>query len=502
MERITLVLKSGMGMQLDAIRPYLKPGMPIAIGRAGAVIAEVAEGNAIEDKRQAAEAAAGYIDSVERYVESANTLEGAVSGLESTLQSIEQYAEDGQNGSALQAMNALRVIRETVAKHLADAEGAGEIPLERALLALRTIAEFPCSEQDDLPAANMRQIALAALSGAGASSEPGNPGGEPLSGPGSAGERPYPAPGSGDSELAESLQTLVRWLDRVDIEDGYVGVPVIEAVEVAVNELRRLRQFERICEGLPQDAIDGGWTVQGIRGYAKRLEDQLKAAQAEVEALRAELQSQRERNTELIFKLGSATNGWGRCEKERDAALARAAELEGKLAELEKPVPTHGEHSELRRIAVALKNPLLSGEEASDLMVRYEALTMPDHIIALIDRQAQHSVPEEFIGRLSEFLAQRGATGKALLRELRAMLAAEPTSSVSPSCKWTESSGIWETGCGQTWGFVEDGPAENGALFCHHCGGRLVLIKSDDQEDDGEPCPDCMENAPAPGCEA
>ncbi|MBN0147561.1 hypothetical protein JTL51_32095, partial [Pseudomonas aeruginosa] len=145
---------------------------------------------------------------------------------------------------------------------------------------------------------------------------------EPLSGPGSAGERPYPAPGSGDSELAESLQTLVRWLDRVDIEDGYVGVPVIEAVEVAVNELRRLRQFERICEGLPQDAIDGGWTVQGIRGYAKRLEDQLKAALAQVEALRAELQSQRERNTELIFKLGSATNGWGRCEKERDAALA------------------------------------------------------------------------------------------------------------------------------------------------------------------------------------
>ncbi|RCI69841.1 hypothetical protein DT376_37795, partial [Pseudomonas aeruginosa] len=38
-----------------------------------------------------------------------------------------------------------------------------------------------------------------------------------------------------------------------------------------------------------------------------------------------------------------------------------------------------GDHSELRRIAVALKNPLLSGDEASDLMVRYEALTMPDH---------------------------------------------------------------------------------------------------------------------------
>ncbi|WP_208538947.1 hypothetical protein, partial [Pseudomonas aeruginosa] len=97
--------------------------------------------------------------------------------------------------------------------------------------------------------------------------------------------------------------------------------------EIAV----RLRQFERICEGLPQDAIDGGWTVQGIRGYAKRLEDQLKVAQAEVEALRAELQSQRERNTELIFKLGSATNGWGRCEKERDAANERADALEHRM---------------------------------------------------------------------------------------------------------------------------------------------------------------------------
>ena len=243
---------------------------------------------------------------------------------------IDLTAKLGQDGSSLQAMNALRVIRETVAKHLAGAEGAGDIPLERALLALRTIAEFPCPEQDDLPAANMRQIALAALSGAGASSEPGNPGREPVSGPGNAGGRTSPSTtqGSGDSSLAESLNTLERWLDRVAIEDGYVGVPVIEAVEVAVNELRRLRQFERICEGLPQDAIDGGWTVQGIRGYAKRLEDQLKAAQAEVGALRAELQSQRERNTELIFKLGSATNGWGRCEKERDAALARVAEFE------------------------------------------------------------------------------------------------------------------------------------------------------------------------------
>ncbi|HBP5185085.1 TPA: hypothetical protein ACRNM6_005819 [Pseudomonas aeruginosa] len=204
---------------------------------------------------------------------------------------IDLTAKLGQDGSSLQAMNALRVIRETVAKHLAGTEGAGEIPLERALLALRTIAEFPCSEQDDLPAANMRQIALAALSGAGAGSEAGNPGREPVSGPGNAGERPHPAPGlvgdhtelrriaialknpqlSGEEasnlmvryealtmpdhiialidgqakedsalrELEESLLILEHWIEQVGMTDGYVGVVEIEAVEAVINALRR-----------------------------------------------------------------------------------------------------------------------------------------------------------------------------------------------------------------------------------------------------------------------
>ncbi|HHH8947005.1 TPA: hypothetical protein ACP3Z1_006503, partial [Pseudomonas aeruginosa] len=134
MSPITIVLRSGMGMQIDSVRPYLRNGMPIAIGRAGAVISHFADGD--------------------------------------------------------------------------------------AHLALRTIAEYPCPEQDDLPGANMRQIALAALSGAGVSTEPGNPGGEPVSGPGNTGEPPGPAPRPGDDSLGESLRTLERWLDRVAIEDG------------------------------------------------------------------------------------------------------------------------------------------------------------------------------------------------------------------------------------------------------------------------------------------
>ncbi|HGE7288385.1 TPA: hypothetical protein ACGCA9_002719, partial [Pseudomonas aeruginosa] len=168
------------------------------------------------------------------------------------------------------------------------------------------------------------------------------------------------------------------------------------------NEIAgRLRQLERICEGLPQDAIDGGWTAQGIRGYAKRLEDQLKAALAQVEALRAELQSQRERNTELIFKLGSATNGWGRCEKERDAALAR-------VAELERQQPVAWMHDQPNRVDVIHRDvkDLLQRVPGSSRGI-HRPLDVSEHytipLYAAPVAQAQHSVPEiSGIGRDAE----------------------------------------------------------------------------------------------------
>ncbi|HHK2867323.1 TPA: hypothetical protein ACQRM7_000703 [Pseudomonas aeruginosa] len=168
------------------------------------------------------------------------------------------------------------------------------------------------------------------------------------------------------------------------------------------NEIAgRLRQLERICEGLPQDAIDGGWTAQGIRGYAKRLEDQLKAALAQVKALRAELQSQRERNTELIFKLGSATNGWGRCEKERDAALAR-------VAELERQQPVAWMHDQPNRVDVIHRDvkDLLQRVPGSSRGI-HRPLDVSEHytipLYAAPVAQAQHSVPEiSGIGRDAE----------------------------------------------------------------------------------------------------
>lgn len=47
------------------------------------------------------------------------------------------------------------------------------------------------------------------------------------------------------TELAESLQVLSSWIDRVEVEDGYVSVPVIEAVEVLVREMNRQLGIEK-----------------------------------------------------------------------------------------------------------------------------------------------------------------------------------------------------------------------------------------------------------------
>ena len=61
-------------------------------------------------------------------------------------------------------------------------------------------------------------------------------------------------------------------------------------------------------------------------------------------------------------------------------------------------------------------------------------------------------------------------------------------------CIWTQDSdGPWNTSCGVTWEFVDGGPAENGAHFCHHCGG--VLMAATFADDDAQPNYALMEAA-------
>lgn len=163
-------------------------------------------------------------------------------------------------------------------------------------------------------------------------------------------------------------------------------------------------------------------------------------------ALRAE-------NAKLSEALDECDGDRWKLRSERDAALARVAELEQKSAgswtvdtscgrpilmyegcsviedqtayEVIRMIKWIGELERQEPVATVAKVP---GEDWNSLDFHRDLQHMQPgtKLYAAPVAQAQHSVQEEFIGRLSEFLAQRGTTGKALLRELRAMLAAAP----------------------------------------------------------------------------
>ncbi len=155
--------------------------------------------------------------------------------------------------------------------------------------------------------------------------------------------------------------------------------------------------------------------------------DYMDAGQETYRALQNEI---REREAE-IARLDGLVSGRT---AERDAALAEVAGLRSLLNSLlcyvERDINRmrsdrdKSDNKEIydRSISLAMErlkaaqNAVFTTEPGCDTAVELAAQTT----------QAQHSVPEEFIGRLSEFLAQRGTTGKALLRELRDMLAAAP----------------------------------------------------------------------------
>lgn len=122
-------------------------------------------------------------------------------------------------------------------------------------------------------------------------------------------------------------------------------------------------------------------------------------------------------------------------EQQRDAALARVSGLRSLLnpilcyvendIERMRGDRDKSDNKEIYDLAISLAMERLKAAQHAVFTTEPgcdTAVELASHITA----QAQHSVPEEFIGRLSEFLAQRGATGKALLRELRALFAAAP----------------------------------------------------------------------------
>lgn len=172
------------------------------------------------------------------------------------------------------------------------------------------------------------------------------------------------------------------------------------------DELMTVAQYERIVGELRA-------VIAQLRQHKN---DYMDSGQETYRALQNEI---REREAE-IARLDGLVSGRT---AERDAALAKVAEHEAKLAELERQEPVSTEHLPMHIAYARAKREVFLGSCQEDVF-RFALIDLLQEspLYATPVDQAQHSVPEEFIGRLSEFLAQRGATGKALLRELREML--------------------------------------------------------------------------------
>ncbi|HHK4736667.1 TPA: hypothetical protein ACQTZZ_004973 [Pseudomonas aeruginosa] len=167
--------------------------------------------------------------------------------------------------------------------------------------------------------------------------------------------------------------------------------------DAALAEVERLRQFERICEGLPQDAIDGGWTVQGIRRYAKRLEDQLKVALARV----AELEKQEPVAT--VAKVPG--EDWNSLDFHRELQnMHPGTKLYAAPVAQAQPEETPGEILAAKLIETWVAKHGKPAPWSKIVEITALATNMPnderDRLLALdddVDAQAQHSVPRAWL---------------------------------------------------------------------------------------------------------
>jgi hypothetical protein len=68
----------------------------------------------------------------------------------------------------------------------------------------------------------------------------------------------------------DKRQGRVVWIKNLnEFHDGG------ELYATPPDAAKRIVELERVCEGLSQDAIDGGFTVKGLQDYAKQLESEL-----------------------------------------------------------------------------------------------------------------------------------------------------------------------------------------------------------------------------------
>jgi len=157
---------------------------------------------------------------------------------------------------------------------------------------------------------------------------------------------------------------------------------------------------------------------------------------------------------------------------------------EQRLAEIEarcEAVP-----SEMLRLSISKSNRgfvLLLPPEIADQVAAM--------LIAIFYSSSSQDIPDlvREVRRLQSAVSKRsdqisrayGAeyAAKAEVERLREELSALKTTQTT--CTWTHEMDEWEddywhTECGEDYELFDGGPTENGMLYCHHCGGRLVEV--------------------------
>ncbi|MFG9233249.1 hypothetical protein ACEPXW_16250 [Pseudomonas aeruginosa] len=265
-------------------------------------------------------------------------------------------------------------------------------------LALRTIAESPCPEQDNMTAANMRQVAADAITGALAFGAQGSPAPEPEHW-----LRPFYDIGRAEGQRTQELAMLVRMLasslkrhapesnlvaraTNYLAAKGLAGTPLrdapasVEQAEAERPEVAEVAFVLRNIGAMDAEDIDGdnvdlrfedaegrdtGCDVSIVE-YAEKAADLFEQHDRIVGALRADRDSWAEQAEQRLAD-------WDEMRKERDAALARAEELKtmadnycallmdanAKLAELERQEPV-----------AAVSAETFSSDGTSDIITR------------------------------------------------------------------------------------------------------------------------------------
>lgn len=90
----------------------------------------------------------------------------------------------------------------------------------------------------------------------------------------------------------EQAEDRVKALENIQLANLEVKLNLAERAKKAEAECYELQQqvdeYSLILDGLPKDAIDGGWTAKGISDYAAKMERRAEMAEAELARLKAQ----------------------------------------------------------------------------------------------------------------------------------------------------------------------------------------------------------------------